>query len=87
MSDLAFGSQQENYLLAGDFFLDIIRSAHAMYVNKDLFKERYESADELYEHVNNMTWTQEVFQGYIKDFYQDVNGDGKPDDGDIYGYG
>lgn len=87
MSDLAFGSQQENYLLAGDFFLDIIRSAHAMYVNKDLFKERYESADELYEHVNNMTWTQEVFQSYIKDFYQDVNGDGKPDDGDIYGYG
>lgn len=87
MADLSFASTEKNYLLAGDFFLDIIRSAHALYVNKELFLEYYESTEELYDHVNNMTWTQEVFQSYIKDVYQDVNGDGKADDGDIYGYG
>ncbi len=87
MADLSFASKSENYLLAGDFFLDIIRSAHAMYVNKDLFTKIYETPDELYEHVANMTWTQEVFYDYVKDTYVDLNGDGKADDGDQYGYG
>ena len=87
MGDLCFDSTTENYILAGDFTLDVIRSAHALYVNKEMFNTLYESVDELYNHVLNMTWTQEVFQSYIKDVYADLNGNGQADDEDRYGYG
>ncbi len=87
MGDLCFGSTTQNYIMAGDFFLDIIRSAPALYVNKDLFNATHESADELYDHVLGMTWTLDVFHSYYKDTYKDLNGDGKVDHDDQYGFG
>ncbi len=87
MEDLAFGVKDTQYLLAGDYFMDILRTAHALYFNKDLFRSLYETPDELYQHVLDGTWTQEVFLNYVKDAYNDTNGDGKADDDDIYGYG
>ncbi len=87
MGDLCFGSTKQNYIMAGDFFLDIIRSAPALYVNKDMFNTLYESADELYDHVLNKTWTLDVFHSYIKDTYADLNGDAKADHEDRYGFG
>ena len=86
MKDVSFASEDQRYILAGDYFLDILRCAHALYVNKEMFNNLYESANELYDHVLNGTWTQEVFMNYIKDTYQDLNGDGKADDEDRYGY-
>ena len=86
MKGISFSSEDQRYLLAGDYFLDILRTAHAIYFNKDMFNSMFESADELYDHVDNGTWTQEVFLKYIEDAYQDLNGDGKADDDDQYGY-
>ncbi len=86
MRDLSFDSDTTAYLLAGDFFLDILRSTSALYVNKDMFNSVYESADELYDHVFNKTWTIDVFLSYIKDMYQDLNGNNQADDEDRYGY-
>ncbi len=86
MSDISFASEDQRYLLAGDYFLDILRTAHALYFNKEMFNTLFESADELYDHVFNGTWTHEVFLNYISDAYQDINGDGKADDDDRYGY-
>ena len=86
MSDVSFASEDQRYILAGDYFLDILRCAHALYFNKEMFNTLFESADELYDHVLNGTWTQEVFLRYIEDTYQDINGDGKADDDDRYGF-
>ena len=86
MKDLSFGKDDVHYLLAGDYFLDVLRTAHAMFVNKDMFNTIFESADELYDHVLNGTWTQEVFLEYISEAYSDVNGDGTKEDGDQYGW-
>ena len=86
MSGISFASEDQRYLLAGDYFLDILRTAHAIYFNKDMFNNMFESADELYNHVDNGTWTQEVFLQYIEDAYQDINGDGTADDDDQYGF-
>ena len=73
------------FLLAGDFFIDVLRSAHALYFNKNLLGELYDSADVLYDEVLNGTWTYEKMLTYIDDCYQDLNGDGKRDMGDRYG--
>ena len=86
MKDVSFNSEEQRYILAGDYFLDILRCAHALYVNKEMFNTLFESADELYDHVLNGTWTHETFLGYINEAYHDINGDGKPDDDDRYGY-
>lgn len=86
MSDLAFSQDNVHYLLAGDYFLDILRTSHALFFNKDMFNSMYESADELYTHVLNGTWTHDVFLSYITDAYKDINGDGKADDEDQYGF-
>lgn len=86
MKDVSFASDDKRYILAGDYFLDILRSAHALYVNKEMFNSIFESAEELYDHVLNGTWTHETFLGYINEAYQDINGDGKADDDDRYGY-
>ena len=86
MKDASFNSEEQRYILAGDYFLDILRCAHALYVNKEMFNSMFESADELYDHVLNGTWTHEVFLQYIEEAYQDINGDGKPDDDDQYGF-
>ncbi len=86
MSGLAFNTDDVRYLLAGDYFIDVLRSAHALYVNKEMFGTIHESVDELYQLVLDGVWTQDAFLSYIKDAYSDVNGDGKTDDDDRYGF-
>ncbi len=86
MRSLSFDQEDIHYLLAGDYFIDVLRSAHALYVNKEMFGTIHESVDELYQLVLDGTWTHDAFLSYIKDAYADVNGDGKADDDDRYGY-
>ncbi len=86
MRDLSFNNEDIHYLLAGDYFLDVLRSAHALYVNKEMFNTIHESVDELYQLVLDNKWTHDAFLGYIADAYSDVNGDGKHDVDDRYGY-
>jgi len=86
MRDVSFESEDKRYILAGDYFLDILRSAHALYVNKDIYTSLYGAPEELYQMVIDGGWTQEVFLDYIAGAYSDINGDGTADDGDRYGY-
>ncbi|MCQ2432513.1 MAG: hypothetical protein MJ175_07920 [Clostridia bacterium] len=75
------------FLMAGDYFIDVLRSAHAMYFNKNLLAQYYDDADVLYNEVLNGTWTYDKFLTYISEMYRDVNGDGTRDLGDQYGFG
>ncbi|MCQ2433000.1 MAG: hypothetical protein MJ175_10405 [Clostridia bacterium] len=72
------------YILAGDYFLDIVEVASGIFFNKAMYEENYESCDDLYQAVIDGKWTIDMLGTYIKEFYSDVNGDGKPNDGDIF---
>ncbi|MCQ2431565.1 MAG: hypothetical protein MJ175_03055 [Clostridia bacterium] len=87
MDDLSFHTENRNYIMAGDFYMDILRSAHALYFNKDMFSDLFESPSELYDHVRAGTWTQDVFMSYAQDAYNDLNGNGQSDKEDQFGFG
>ena len=74
------------YALAGDYFMDIIGSAHAMYYNKDIINNQYGDKDLMYKHVLDGTWTLDTMTKYVSELYQDLNGNGKNDADDQYGY-
>ena len=75
------------YLLAGDFFIDVLRTSHLILVNKQLYKDYYRSsADELYDTVSNYEWTHDKLHSLITDLYVDRNQDGVKNAGDQFGY-
>ncbi|MBE6653056.1 MAG: hypothetical protein E7610_06550 [Ruminococcaceae bacterium] len=75
------------HLLAGDFFIDVLRTAHLMIVNKDIYQDYYRtSADELYDVVSNYEWTYDKLISTITGLYIDKNQSGSKDEGDQYGY-
>lgn len=76
------------YILAGDFFIDILRSAHLLLFNKNMYQNTHENADpnEVYEWVLNYEWTYEKMLEMIQGVYQDKNNNGEKDYGDIYGF-
>ena len=75
------------YVLAGDYFSDIIRSAHLLLVNKDLYRDYYRtSADELYDVVSNYEWTFEKLNTVCSDVYFDLNANNTEDSGDRFGF-
>lgn len=76
------------YILAGDFFIDILRSAHLLLFNKDMYQTLHGNADpnEVYEWVLNYEWTYEKMLEMIQDAYQDKNSNGEKDYGDVYGF-
>ena len=86
MKDVSFSSASKRYILAGDYFLDIIRSAHALYLNKDRYRTLYGDPEELYKLVLDGGWTQDVFMQYSNGAYQDVNGNGEKDKEDLFGF-
>lgn len=75
------------YLLAGDYFIDLIRSAHCLLYNKDIYLEYYQTnPDEVYDWVLNYEWTYEKMNSMITDIYEDSNMNGDKDKGDLYGF-
>ena len=75
------------YILAGDFFIDVLRSAQLLLVNKDLYREYYRtSADELYDVVSDYKWTYEKLTAIVTDIYIDRNQDGTKNAGDQFGF-
>ena len=75
-------------ILAGDFFIDIIRSSHILLVNKALYADLHgEGSDAaLYDEVIEGKWTYDRFLQLVEDCYADLNGNGKPDTEDRFGY-
>lgn len=75
------------YLLAGDYFIDLIRSAHCLLYNKDIYHEYYQTdPDEVYSWVLNYEWTYEKMNQMISDIYEDKNMNQQKDKGDLYGF-
>lgn len=75
------------YLLAGDYFIDLIRSAHCLLYNKDIYLEYFKTnPDEVYDWVLNYEWTYEKMNQMITDVYEDKNFNGTKDKGDLFGF-
>ncbi len=71
-------------LLYGDANESSIRYAWIWLFNKEL-AEQYHLPD-LYETVDEGKWTLDLLMTLTQDVYTDVNGDGKADGEDVYGY-
>ncbi|MBE6558718.1 MAG: hypothetical protein E7661_06905 [Ruminococcaceae bacterium] len=75
------------YLLAGDYFIDLIRSAHCLLYNKDIYQEYYQTdPNEVYNWVLNYEWTYEKMSQMITDVYEDTNHNSVKDKGDMFGF-
>ena len=85
MEQLSLDGGAHQYIMAGDFFIDVLRSAHALYFNKNLLASVYDDGDVLYNEVLNDTWTYEKMLSYTQEFYQDLNGNGQTDSADQFG--
>ena len=73
------------YTITGDLAISMIRLLGVTFFNKTTISD-YGIGD-LYSVVNGGTWTVDYELGLIKDIYNDLNGDGERDNGDLYGLG
>ena len=85
MQDVAIGNDAA-YILAGDFFIDMLRGAHGLIFNKTLMTTDTIDYNELYNAVLDHKWTLDLLNEYISKGYRDLNGNGKRDKDDQYGY-
>ena len=76
MDDVAIG-KEKSFILAGDYFADVLRNCHALFLNKTMLEQQMSGgSDELYQKVLDGKWTFDEFLTLTKSFFEDVNGDG-----------
>jgi len=75
-----------SYLLAGDYFMDVISSCHALFYNKTLAEDFYNDGDYIYNMVLDGTWTYDALTQITQETYVDLNGDSKANEGDLFGF-
>ena len=85
MSDVAINSNYQ-YMLGGDYFIDILRCSHCLFYNKSLYEKMTGDGEGLYDVVLAGDWTFDAFNTLVEESYVDLNGDGKKDTGDQFGY-
>ncbi len=74
------------HFLAGDYFIDVLRSGKLMLLNKGLYEDYFRTdPDELYTWVDNHEWTYEKLHEITAEIYSDVNQNNTVDSGDRFG--
>ena len=73
------------YFCSGDISTNILHMMYCVIFNKDMANEL--KVGNLYELVDNGTWTIDKLTEYASVAYSDINGDSKCDVGDKYGLG
>ena len=71
------------YLFSGSFTYPLY-SAVSWQFNKDMWADL--GYDDPYQTVRDGSWTIDYAETLMKGVYSDVNGDGKQDEGDVYGF-
>lgn len=74
-----------SYIMAGDYFMDVIASCHALFYNKNIIESYYGDPNYIYEQVLDGVWTYENMTKIVEETYADLNGDGKANEGDQFG--
>ncbi|MBQ8401562.1 MAG: hypothetical protein IJX14_06490 [Clostridia bacterium] len=75
----------KNYLAMGDLSLTMISGTYAMFFNRTLYEEYFPEEDTLFDIVRDGTWTLDTMLDICAGFYQDLNGDGTPNEDDLFG--
>ncbi len=75
------------YAICSDLSITSMTYTYATFFNIEMMGNNGYSADDLYDLVRNGEWTIDKMAEIVSGIYTDVNGDGKKDEGDIYGYG
>ena len=75
--------QSKMYGLAGHYFMDIVRTAHCLYVNTDIFEDKcgniYPEMDTFYKDVEEGLFTYDVFNELIYLAWEDAGKRGETD--------
>lgn len=80
------------YWLTGDLALRYTGGFYVSYVNAEIWESNKEKIkeitgyDDIYALVNAGKWTIDVLHDISKEIYQDRNGNGTPDQGDLFGF-
>ena len=76
-------SAEKRYVLASDYFIDIIRFAYVLFVNRDMFDEvmqgQYITVHDLYEYVKQGEWDYDMLIQYIEIAHKDSVNPGTTD--------
>jgi len=76
IDDVSIG-KEKSYILAGDYFIDILRNCHALFLNKSMLEDQQPGGStELYQKVLDGKWTFDEFLTLTKAFLKDLDGDG-----------
>ena len=76
MEDVAIG-REKSFILAGDYFIDILRNCHALFLNQSMLNEqRQNGSDEVHKMVIDGKWTFDEFLKLSKEFLRDLDGTG-----------
>ena len=87
MDDVSIGNEK-SFIIAGDYFIDILRNCNVLFLNSSLLEEEREAGalDALYQTVLDGNWTFDEFLQLKKSFLKDVDGDGKYTIADQFGF-
>ncbi len=77
-------NERARFLVAGDYFLDVVEVASAVFFNKTMYQAHYEDPNELYQLAFDGKWTIEALGQYVKEFSQDIDGNGSLNEGDVF---
>lgn len=72
------------YSVVGDICLSTLKLTYGVFFNKSIGESV--NIGDVYQTVRDGGWTIEYFISQIKNIYQDTNGDGLRDGGDLYGF-
>lgn len=73
------------YMLMGDISQSMISNMSAMFYNRQVYENNFGDPDELYDTVLSGDWTMDKMRQYVETVYQDLDGDGVNDLGDVLG--
>lgn len=85
MNDIAF-RDGDLFMMAGDFIIDTLRTAHCLVYNKDLYTDLYGDGNDLYAAVLEGTWTMDLMTEIVNGAYIDLDGNGQKNVGDMLGF-
>jgi len=75
-----------NYTVMGEVGQTMISGAFVMFFNRTMFDTFYNGDVNLYQVVNEGEWTIDKMISLCEPVYQDANGDGEANEGDIFGH-
>jgi len=77
--------EDARYFMFGDISLMMLKSAGAVYFNKNLYDKYLGEVDDFYSDIMDGKWTLDMLYEYSQSSYDDLNGDGTVNAGDLYG--